>query len=309
MLPIFPKIDFEVLLDDSLDRVRSLPQEMQGANQNLLSLVNDYEEGEWRYDKFSGFVWDNIAESALSFDEREKLATRASSQLKKAAQNLRLSDDTGKGSELAEIFLYGIMKHHYGAVSAVPKIFYKQNTQDYAKGADSVHIVLEENKKFSIWLGEAKFYENVVPAMSDAIQSIKKILKKNKLKKETSIITGLQELDKAIEDTTVVGNIKALLSNDTSIDKLKPVLHMPILLLYQCEITRQETQFTDEYREGIKNSHRKQASVFFKNHADELADSVHLYSQISFHLILFPVPDAKKIKDEFVNTAVFFRKI
>ena len=52
------------------------------------------------------------------------------------------------------------MKHHYGALSAVPKIFYKQNVQDNAKGADSVHIVLNNND-FSIWFGEAKFYPNL----------------------------------------------------------------------------------------------------------------------------------------------------
>ena len=59
-------------------------------------------------------------------------------ELIEAAKNLRLTDidgdDPGKGSEIAEIALYGIMHHHFGALPVVPKIFYKQNVQDNAKG-------------------------------------------------------------------------------------------------------------------------------------------------------------------------------
>jgi hypothetical protein len=32
---------------------------------NILSLVNDFENGNWRYDKFQNYIWDNIAETAL----------------------------------------------------------------------------------------------------------------------------------------------------------------------------------------------------------------------------------------------------
>jgi len=79
---MLPKIEFEVLLDDTLEKLCLLPKEVPVSNKNLLSLANDYEEGDWRCDKFSEFVWNNIAEAALSFDEREKLATRALTQLR-----------------------------------------------------------------------------------------------------------------------------------------------------------------------------------------------------------------------------------
>ena len=51
------------------------------------------------------------------------------------------------------------MKNHYKALSAIPKIFYKQNDNDNAKGSDSVHIVIDPNGGFQLWLGEAKFYK------------------------------------------------------------------------------------------------------------------------------------------------------
>ena len=68
--------------------------------------------------------------------------------LKKACKNLRLTNsnvDNGEGSEIAEILLYAFMQEHFKALSVVPKIFYKQNSNIYALGADSVHIVLEKN--------------------------------------------------------------------------------------------------------------------------------------------------------------------
>ena len=247
-----PKIDFDVLLDDSLENLCTLPDGFPTSNKKLLSLVNDFEEGKWRYTKFRQFVWNNIVEAALSFNERKKLIDKPQTQLEEAAKNLRLSEDQGKGSELAEILLYGIMKRHYGAIVAVPKIYYKQNTQDYAKGADSVHIVLEEDKKFSLWLGEAKFYQDINQAMGEAIKSIKTTLEVGKLKKESQVITGVHDLDEVINDPEVTGEIKKLLSPETSIDLLKPVLHVPILLLYECKITKKATQFTDEYQEKNK---------------------------------------------------------
>src|SRR5690606_24289083 len=136
-------------------------------NKTVLSLANDFEDGNWRLKKFEHFVWDNIALTALSARERSNLAGKNSSILYEAAKNLRLTDkegDLGRGSELAEIVLYGIMHDYYKALPVVPKIFYKQNTQDNAKGADSVHIVLEEDNDFSLWFGEAKFYTSIEDA-------------------------------------------------------------------------------------------------------------------------------------------------
>lgn len=77
--------------------------------------------------------------------------------LTESVKNLRLVDtDNGQGSEIAEIVLYGIMRYYYGALPVVPKIF----ANDNAKGADSVHIVLDDKGDFTLWLGEAKFYSN-----------------------------------------------------------------------------------------------------------------------------------------------------
>ena len=53
------------------------------------------------------------------------------------------------------------MKHHFNAIPAIPKIYYKQNDNMNAFGDDSVHIVLTKENDFQIWLGEAKFYNDL----------------------------------------------------------------------------------------------------------------------------------------------------
>lgn len=162
----------------------------------LLSLINGFEDGQWRYSRFHNYIWDNIAQTSLTAKERASLVNH--SLMAAAAQNLRLvdtSDGIGEGSELAEIVLYGIMKDYYKAISAVPKIFYKQNSQDNAKGSDSVHIVLHGNNDFSLWIGEAKFYNSIENArLSQVIKSVGNALETDKLRKENSIITNLSEL-------------------------------------------------------------------------------------------------------------------
>ena len=178
-------IQFEVLINDEF--LSNLDSSFQAKdNEKVLSLVNDFEDGKWRITKFQNFIWDNIAETALSKDERDKLSDQSHSKLIASAKNLRLTDkdgEMGKGSELAEILLYGIMKHYYKALPIVPKIFYKQNSQDNAKGSDSVHLVIENDNDFSIWLGESKFYKDLsmqsyvvleVKNSNDLINSVEK---------------------------------------------------------------------------------------------------------------------------------------
>ena len=109
-------LDFEILIDNSFADVCTDKSVLPNHNKFVLSLINDFEDGEWRYERFQSFIWDNIAETALSKLERDKLIDKNHSTLVAAAKNLRLTDSNktdkvGEGSELAEIVLYGIMRY------------------------------------------------------------------------------------------------------------------------------------------------------------------------------------------------------
>lgn len=304
-------MDFEILIDDFFLKLDASSNLVPVKNKRVLSLVNDYEDMQWRYEKFESFIWDNIALTALSEQEREKLSDRSHSKMIASAKNLRFTDnpnDIGKGSELAEIVLYAIMHHHYKALSVVPKIFYKQNVQDNAKGADSVHIVLDGKDDFSLWFGEAKFYNSIEDArLPSVVKSVGNSLVTNKLKKENSIITNMPDIDALVKNSDLVKKIKAALSNQISIDQIKPKLHIPILLLHQCEITSAAVELTDDYRNKIKMYHLDRAKAYFNKQIELLESTVTKYSDITFHIILFPVPDREKVVNEFIADVTHYK--
>jgi hypothetical protein len=306
-----PTLIFEVLIDEAFSVFNDDASIIPSDKKHVLSAINDFEDGKWRYARFQNFIWDNIVETALSNVERQSLSSQNHTLLTAAAKSLRLTDaskdDIGKGSELAEIVLYGIMKHHYQALPVVPKIFYKQNNQDNAKGADSVHIVLSGND-FSIWFGEAKFYNDIENArLGTIVESVGNALQTDKLKKENSIITNVKDLDVLIGDAGLRAQIKAALQQQNSIDALKPRLHIPILLLHECGITKSCTALTGRYKASIVDFHKQRAKAYFKKQVLELGTTISQYSDISFHIILFPVPDKEEIVNKFLANVTFYK--
>lgn len=302
-------INFEILIDDAFSIITNDSALNPIDNKRVLSLINTFENGFWDYKKFQKYIWNNIKETALSFKERESLALEGEdSVLTEASIHLRLSDsikDIGRGSEISEILLYGIMKNHYNALPIVPKIFYKQNDQDNAKGADSVHIVIEDENKFSLWFGESKFYNSIENTrLDEIITSVKESLK---LKKENSLITNFSDIKDFKEISIELKNkILKSLSQNVSIDLIKPILNIPILLLYECEITSLTTHMSNNYKSKIIEYHKDRATAYFKKQIEKCND-VDLYSEIKFHIILFPVPEKKPIVDKFIAKAQVYR--
>ena len=303
-------IAFETLIDDSLSKITNVPQLKALLNKRVLSLVNDFEDGKWLSSRFQSYLWDNIAQTALSERERLALADQSHSALVAAARNLRLTDkdEVGQGSEIAEVFLYGIMKNHYKALPVVPKIFYKQNVQDNAKGADSVHIVIgEDGEDFTLWFGEAKFYNSIADARLDAVvNSVYASLDTGKLKKENAIITNVSDLDQLVLAESIRTKIKATLRSQVSIDHIKPKIHVPILIIHQCAETAKCAELSEEYRNAISAHHKERAEAYFTKQISG-SSKVHKYGDIQFHLILFPVPDKKAIVETFLGAVSFYK--
>lgn len=307
-----PSIKFDVLINKAFTDICSITGLTHIGRKYVLTLLNDFEDGKWRYERFNDYIWDHIALTALSKQERDDLINDPRTQLRRSAKNLRLTDndERGKGSEIAEILLYGVMQDYYGALPVVPKIYHKQNVNDNAKGADSVHIVLTpDGKDFSLWFGEAKFYKSLSSDDLDTIvQSVLTSLDKDKIKKENSIITDLQDLDLFDMPAETKRVIKEMLSQDISVDTIKARLHIPIMLLHQCRRTASVTEMSQNYRDILERKHIKKANEYFKKQIDTISSQVFRYDEISFHLILFPVPDKDEIVKLFMEDASIYRR-
>jgi len=298
-------VTFDVVVDDTLQNLST--NNIDPNNKSLLSLVNGFESGKWRRQQFEHFIWNNIKDTALSQTEKEALIGNEQTILTKSAKNLRLLEGDEKGGEIGEILLYGVMKKYYSALPVVSKIFYKQNRNDYAKGADSIHITLNSDGGFSLWLGEAKFYNSIKDARLDSIvESVHNMFIDDKLRKELNIVTSLKDLDLFIEDKKLLKDIKDKLADGISLDEIKQQLHVPILILHQCDITKNNADSFDEYKKKIIKEHIKKAEVFMKKQ-DSKFSSVYMYKEIKFHLILFPVPDKLELVNRFYTKAIFER--
>ena len=312
---------FDILIDDSFVNFNPNSVEITpDTNDFLVSLVNGFEEGHWMKKNFQNFIYNNIAETALKAEERMKIIDDNYSCLVESAKHLRLIDkdgvdeetkkkDKGRGSEIAEIVLYGIMKHHFNAIPAIPKIYYKQNDKMNAFGDDSVHIVLTKDGDFQIWLGEAKFYNDLEDKrFGEPLDSIAQMLDPAIIRKELGILTGLNELDVVLkENLEMLEKVKSILKNFTSIDEIKERLHVPILLLHECEITNCATRLSEEYKNRIIAYHYDRATNYFKKQIIKFKDYVD-YDKINFHLILFPVPKKSEIVEWFISRAKTLRE-
>ncbi|MFN3713006.1 MAG: DUF1837 domain-containing protein [Alcanivoracaceae bacterium] len=307
-------MEFEVIVNDSYIRLFAGSDLSPSHNKYVLGLINDFEDGQWRYQKFQEYIWDNIAETALSYEERSNLVGNPLSVLRRAAKNLRLIDQEskkkiGEGSELAEILLYGIMRDHYKALPVVPKIFYKQNSQDTVKGSDSVHVVISDDKSdFTLWFGEAKFLSDISDSRLDVVvDSVMDSLKSDKLKKENSIISSVGSLRSLVSGESLYERISKSLSNKASIDTIKSKINIPILLLHNCSITSEQSEISDEYIENIRKFYLGRAESYFKKQVKKISSEIFKYSEVKFHLILFPVPDKEKVVNQFVKNVVHFK--
>lgn len=292
-----PILSFELLEDVSLYDIDNT----LSMNRRLLSLSNDFEEGKWRLSYFLQYILNNIGKTALSEKERQKCIGDPFSALKRAISRLRLTDkdNRGKGGEIAEILLYGIMGEYFNALPVVPKIFYKQNDNDNAKGADSVHITINGTNSFNLWFGEAKFYNSIESSrLGDPVESVLSSLAKRAIRKETSIITNLKEIDEFVKDSELRKEILMALSSDANVDKIRKILHIPILLLHECGVTAAGSEFSHEFKQSLISKHRDTALDFFakltarNNRRD---NPIFKLDEIKFHLILFPVPNKEEI--------------
>src|SRR5690606_10723932 len=105
--------------------------------------------------------------AAIFFDKRPKEGTK---------------DTRG---EVGELILHGILRDIYTTTPFISKIYYKTSPGDPVKGADVVHAIITENGEVdSLWLGEAKFYQDGSDGIYAAVKSISDMILRFKDRKE-----------------------------------------------------------------------------------------------------------------------------
>ena len=116
----------------------------------------------------------------------------------------------------------------------------------------------------------------------------------------------MPELDHLELDSDTRTAIKQALQSNQSIDSLKHKINIPILLLHECSLTAKASEITPTYLKAVETYHKERAHSYFRKHLAALKD-IFKYSDIRFHLILFPVPKKQPIVDKFVASVGFYK--
>lgn len=344
MKKIFP---FEIIIDNYFldichDAIDSLLK--HSSNKKVLSLLNDFEDEQWRADYFNKILWNNISEATMTYKERESSQGNPYSSLRKSVSKLRSivrnnnNQTSGTESEIAEILLHIILKKHFHALSIEPKLLRKQNREVPIHSADTVHITINcDQEDFCLWLGEAKFLNSITSTdfnknvAKSVLDNLKKIVIKDESRQicinKTELSDALDyESKKLIEQLPInperdnliskietkfqkiKEKILSILDESTSIDYIKPRLNIPILILYECQITEEELRMSEEYRDKIIENQIHHIKRYFNLQIEEMIEAkIVNYSAVTFHLIIFPIPQKETVINLYDQTMKAFQ--
>jgi hypothetical protein len=140
-----------------LDIVIHDPQELRGLSGVSIS----FEKGVWRSEQFSKYLFRFLPEFALSYSERQKINDQTSVELlQRAAELVYTTKKFENRGEFGELILHALIRELFQSNPAISKIYYKDSHNSTVKGFDAVHVV-QANGSFELWLGEAKFYDDI----------------------------------------------------------------------------------------------------------------------------------------------------
>jgi hypothetical protein len=260
-----------------LDVIIHEPENFRGLSGVSIS----FEMGIWRVQQFSKYLFRFLPEFALSYSERKKIDDQTSVELLRcAAELVYTSKKFEKRGEFGELILHALIRDLFQSNPAISKIYYKDSHNSTVKGFDAVHIVVNKDS-FELWLGEAKFYEDINDAIRAIIEELKTHSECDYLRREFALITN--KIDISWEHAE---KLKLLLNPDISLDKIFERVCIPVLLTYESETVKNYCTLKDEYETLLKSEILK--------HYHKFLDS-DLPNTLKIHLILLPLKDKNEL--------------
>jgi hypothetical protein len=263
-----------------LDIIIHDPQDLLGISGVSIS----FESGVWRSEQYSKYLFRFLPEFALSYSERQKFNDRTAVELlQRAAELVYTTKKFENRGEFGELILHSLIREFFQSNPAISKIYYKDSHNSTVKGFDAVHIV-QAKESFELWLGEAKFYENINDAIGAIVGELKKHSDAQYLRGEFALITN--KIDDSWEHAE---RLKLLLHDDVSLDRIFDRVCIPVLLTYESETVQNYEDLKSEYKSQLLEEILKHYEKFSKS---------DLPKELKIHLILFPL----KSKDELIKS-------
>ena len=257
-------------------------------------IVVDFENGDWNYLKFKTWIHRHIPKFALTKSELASITPDTMIELTTRAAKLIHDRDKklDKKGEIGEIILHGLLEDIFGTEPLVSKIYYKTDPTENVKGFDSVHVVYNDKEKSieSLWLGEAKFHKDYKNAINKAFDSVEDFLQAKKLRREFMIVKN--HIDQDDERKSAA---EQLLSELKSLDEIRSVICVPVLIAYESPETKKHKKMSEEYMSNIDSEIQSCLADFLKKF--KFKDEV----DVDIHVFFMPLKDKDKALSVFTD--------
>lgn len=253
----------------------------------LCGLCAGYENGAWRAKGLADHMVEWLPEFALSPAEWTTMQHANSVEMiRRAARTVYQTEKFQKRGEFGEILLHAAIRQVHNSIPAISKIYYKTSMNDTVKGFDAVHVV-GPPESLELWLGEAKFYDDIHRAIRDVVGELQAHLGTDYLRSEFILIAN-----KIDETWPHAERLKKLLSPNTSLDEVFQRACIPILLTYESECVAKHVKCSVEYAQDFEREIIKHYDNFAKSIADK-----NFPSEVRFHLFLMPLGSKKALAE------------
>lgn len=211
-----------------------------------------------------------------------------------------------KRGEFGELLLHLLLRDFHNSIPLLSKIHFKDSYGHTVHGFDAVHIApdINDNSKYSLWLGESKLYKDAKSGVKELTKDILEHFNKEYLRGEFTLIskqkdTGYISLDK-FKDANKLKEYEAFLEKKdewfNKIDekeKLEDILStvtIPMLCTYSSNTFNKyqdenSQDFLDSLQEEIKD-----LEAHFHKHL-----KIPIPTTLNIVLLFFPLPSKKEL--------------
>lgn len=232
--------------DDVPERLLTCLHESNNSGLALRSYCAGFELQQWRCDAFADHAMEWIADYALIEDDLKVNHTNMYVRLKQAAARVYTSEKYQSRGELGEIILHAICRDFFKTIPLAPRVFYLTASNDVVKSFDMAHVKYTKKNELELWLGEAKLYKNPTEAIASAIESVQTHIDAGFLKNQKLLIGP--QVSKHIPR---YDEIRSLLSDKTSLDKLFSSAVFPICIACDSKAVAEHATHTQAYIEKL----------------------------------------------------------
>lgn len=241
----------------------------------LVGVCAGYELKTWRCQQLVSHLVQWLPEFALRHSELAALGPHnAVEMVGRAAQVIYTSPKYKQRGEVGELLLHIILRQVFNTIPAISKYFFKDASNDTVKGFDAVHVVATATT-LELWLGEAKFYDDIGQAISKVITSLQSHADRDYLRAEFAAITN--KIDDAWPHSE---RLKKLIHPGTSLDEVFDAMCVPVLLTYDSPAIAAHESVTRAFQTAFENE--------VLAHRDTFAGKA-LPKKLRIHLFLLPM--------------------